>query len=177
MTELMSHTVLVEVDPPPAAYERITRLWTNSEDTILKEKWLEGVRCSLIAAELGRSKNSIIGRAGRLGLPPRQAGWPRIDTNKKNKPTTDRRHPVEKRRMIHLMELEAAPEIAPVAPVAPIDGTPLLELSESQCRWPVNTPAKDEVYLFCKARKVGGLSYCACHATVAWGGPPKRAYG
>lgn len=178
MTELMSHTVVVEIDPPPAAYERITRLWTGYEDMVLKEKWADGVRCSLIAAELGRTKNSIIGRAGRLGLPPRQAGWPRTDNNTKKKPIVDRRHPVEKRRMLHLMELEAVPEVAPMAPGEPIDGTPLLELSENQCRWPVNEPTKGEVYLFCKASKVGESSYCACHAMIAaWGGPARRSYG
>lgn len=44
------------------------RLWTPSEDATLSEMWASN-RVAIIADKLGRSSNSIIGRADRLRLP------------------------------------------------------------------------------------------------------------
>lgn len=53
--------------------------WTPSEDDTLRGLWRDGHSTAEIGRRMGRTKNSIIGRAHRLDLPPR--GSP-IITNK-----------------------------------------------------------------------------------------------
>jgi GcrA cell cycle regulator len=48
------------------------RVWTESEDDQLKEMWGQGLPASTIAEALGKTKNSVIGRRSRLGIPQRE---------------------------------------------------------------------------------------------------------
>jgi hypothetical protein len=43
--------------------------WTPNEDAVLKAEWQAGADLKSVAIKLRRSKNSVIGRADRLGLP------------------------------------------------------------------------------------------------------------
>src|SRR5262249_26298465 len=43
-------------------------LWPARDDEILRDGWAKGKSGSQIAAELNRTKNSVIARANRLGL-------------------------------------------------------------------------------------------------------------
>ena len=45
--------------------------WRDYEDTALMQAWMSGKTASHIGRLLGRTKNSVIGRARRLGVPPR----------------------------------------------------------------------------------------------------------
>ena len=44
--------------------------WTDRDDAILRRMWLQGMPAAVIGENLGRTRNAIIGRAGRIGLPP-----------------------------------------------------------------------------------------------------------
>lgn len=48
-----------------------TAAWRPEEDARLRALWADGLSTNAIAAALGRSKNSVIGRAHRLKLPAR----------------------------------------------------------------------------------------------------------
>ena len=43
-------------------------LWTEEENRILKKLWGSGMTARHIAAEIGRSRGAVIGRANRLGM-------------------------------------------------------------------------------------------------------------
>ncbi len=45
--------------------------WTADEDRALRRYWKDGLTGTAIAARLGRTKNSVIARAHRLGLEKR----------------------------------------------------------------------------------------------------------
>jgi hypothetical protein len=48
--------------------------WTPEQDALLRELWAEGLSAEKIAQRIpGRSRNSVIGRAHRMGLAPRQS--------------------------------------------------------------------------------------------------------
>lgn len=47
-------------------------------------------------------------------------------------------------------------------------GFQLMELSPYQCRWPINTPEKGELYLFCGASCGIKLPYCKAHSRIAY---------
>ena len=45
--------------------------WTEDQIDQLKELWGEGLSTSEIGRKLGVTKNAVVGKAHRLGLPPR----------------------------------------------------------------------------------------------------------
>ena len=53
-----------------------TSPWTAQRDDQLRALWASGLPTKAIGAAMGISKNSVIGRAHRLGLPPRESPLP-----------------------------------------------------------------------------------------------------
>lgn len=47
--------------------------WTAERDAVLAHKWAAGLSTARIAADMGTTKNAVVGRAHRLGLPPRRS--------------------------------------------------------------------------------------------------------
>lgn len=62
--------------PPPALTSHV---WTEDAVDTLKRLWTFGASCSQIAKHLGTgfTKNSVLGKARRIGLPPRKYQAPR----------------------------------------------------------------------------------------------------
>ena len=50
--------------------------WTPERTDLLKSLWNEGLPTSQIGVRLGVSKNAVVGKAHRLGLPKRQSPIP-----------------------------------------------------------------------------------------------------
>jgi hypothetical protein len=118
---------------------------TPEEESYLRAEHAKGTTYPLIAAAVGMSCASLARRIRRLGLPKRKAV---------KKPPAGRRRPPRPAR--------AVIAIAPPPPRPPRpDGVPLLDLTQSECRWPVrDTPS----YLFCAEPVAGpGISWCADH--------------
>jgi GcrA cell cycle regulator len=42
--------------------------WTDAEVAQLRNLYTEGLTCSAIAGETGRTRNAVIGKLGRIGL-------------------------------------------------------------------------------------------------------------
>jgi len=90
--------------------------WTKVEDAELQRLWLVGISCSAIADKIGggRNKNSIIGRAKRLGLPVKRKSAPRTKPRKKpawhNKPSLPPPSrilgPPSVEKGVHILDLE-----------------------------------------------------------------------
>jgi GcrA cell cycle regulator len=123
--------------------------WSEEEQERLKELWttteLSATRIGLI---LSKSKNAIIGRAHKLGLPARRVGI-------KVSPLTG----LEKRKAMELLTTTNATELE-FGGLEPL--TNYLEVPDSGCRWP------GEAELSCCGRPKARGSYCEAHA--------KRAY-
>jgi GcrA cell cycle regulator len=126
-----------------------------------------GLTCSQIAAEIGVSRNAVIGKMNRLGLsraksaratePARQrAAW---------RPKSDNVTRLFSQRRI-LMRLPPEPP-APPETIRNGNGCSLLELSPGKCRWPINEPGAAD-FCFCAHQQVEGLPYCVGHARVAY---------
>lgn len=62
------YTTLKRCGIKPAPDNRVD--WSEEDDRVLETRWREGWYAFQIALALGRSKNSVIGRAHRLGLGP-----------------------------------------------------------------------------------------------------------
>lgn len=145
----------------------VNRYWTPAEDLHLRKRWEEGAFGSVIGKELSRTKNSVIGRANRLGLAKRNSGWPTKNNAAIRKLPEGSRRNVREAALKLFAQIADAPEIVPAASADGVEGTPLLELRDGQCRWPLNDPWGGKL-LFCKEMAIEKSSYCACHTRRAW---------
>src|SRR5271168_3955976 len=103
-----------------------------------------GLTCSQIAAEIGVTRNAVIGKIHRLGLGP---GRPAAAPGRACPPRTRRPRLPSQRQMLRLISADA-PRTANGAAVdsAPVDSAQhcsLLELAQGKCRWPVSDPGSN----------------------------------
>lgn len=158
--------------------------WTPERVEQLRTFVVTGLSCSQIAAEIGVSRNAVIGKIHRLGLAPgRPAGTPARAC-----PPRARRPRFSPRMFPRLMCVGvASPANAGLAKVGashiangagPFVGHPavesaqpcsLLELARGKCRWPVGDQVSGAAeFSFCGNDVIAGFSYCAAHTRMAY---------
>lgn len=153
--------------------------WSDTDDALLRKLHRDGQSYAAIAITMGRSRNSVLGRAHRIKLPARAIiiARPRHDPMKRlpRKPPAKRAPPArgsqgEKLRAI----LESGP--VPSTDDASIEASArvkLVDLTNSSCRWPLGDPHAPD-FGFCPHQKVPGLPYCAGHSARAYAPPVPR---
>jgi GcrA cell cycle regulator len=148
--------------------------WTPERVEQLRSFVVTGLTCSQIAAQIGVSRNAVIGKIHRLGL---SSGRPPGGAARSCPPRA--RHPraPSQGRLLRLMWSDGAragnTESGPAA-VASAQPCSLLDLERGKCRWPLgNTGAGD--FSFCGNAAADGISYCAGHARMAYRVPARRS--
>jgi len=144
-------------------------IWTPEEESLLAKLWDEGYSASAIAAHFPyATRNSIIGKKARLGLPLRKVPGKRLPLRK-----------VPGKRLPKLAATSVQPIIPAeiIAPVKPLDSRPTLEsMRHFDCHWPMwgdhEHPQGDDIR-FCGEPIVRG-SYCFAHAERAYVVPKAR---
>lgn len=120
----------------------LSDFWTPEREARLAELCREGLRDSHIAEILGCTKNMVVGKRYRAGVPsPFPPG--------------------------NLPKPPARP--VPVCEPVPAGGVTITELSHWHCRWPNGDPSHAS-FRYCGARKRGGGPYCGPHHELAF--PP-----
>lgn len=143
--------------------------WTDDRVAHLKAGWAAGHSCRTIANALGVSRNAVIGKVHRLGLPGRALRHKKV-ARSGMRPTYVRQQPRPKpkpsRRPSPLFDILAnpPPHIDDVARFK------FHALEPHHCRWPVNEPGAHE-FGFCGCPRAPGLSYCPSHAARAYAAP------
>lgn len=151
--------------------------FTAEEDAHLIQRWNEGASASVIGAELGRSKNSVIGRVHRLCLPQRIAsktlyGAAALAAAK----TRTERKPVAPLVSLAPLACLAAPPRQPRQPPAPPQKAPeppKPKRRPSACQWPLGEPGS-KGFRLCGDPAADGYPYCAIHCRVAYHNWPIR---
>ena len=155
--------------------------WTEERVDVLKKLWAEGLSASQIAARLGGiTRNAVIGKVHRLGLSGR-ATTSRVKPARARKLKSARAHNGPRLGLFSssntaMRSLNQAGE--PMREevyrsqyeelVIPVDErVDLVDLKESQCRWPIGDPQETEFH-FCGKDKSEGGPYCAYHAEIAY---------
>jgi len=153
--------------------------WTAAEDARLRFLWAEGFSASEIGKELGRTRNSVIGRKTRLKIDQRSikeireraatgARHARARRMKRNEPPKIKRHPTRP-----VLDGHAIPTIAVDVSALkgrawePLPGSqpkPLHELGTRDCRWSVS----DSVHIFCAEQATRDYGYCLTHSAMAF---------
>ena len=121
-------------------------VWNEEKLNKLKSLWDKGLPITKIGLELGVSRNSIAGKAHRLGLPKRnspisKSGDPRKNNNKADI-QTDKELPLK----LLLRDVE---------------------WSRNRCCWPLGDP-KLPGFSFCGTSIIPGRPYCEEHSKLAY---------
>jgi GcrA cell cycle regulator len=139
--------------------------WTDERVTTLKDWATAGLTASQIGAEMGITRNSVIGKLGRIGVP--LAGAP-TNPKKQRAPRVHNPlgpHGLRARRKSPAPAQEPEPEIIDLPPDESAFACTLLELTPDACRFPLGDPSKPE-FRFCGEQHVGG-PYCRRHHRLA----------
>ncbi len=148
--------------------------WTSERVEQLKGCIRAGLTCSQIAAEIGVTRNAVIGKMNRLGLsrPKDAAAVPRA--RGKDWEGAEPKRAAWGARSVRLFSqhrilVALPPEPAAFAGATATDGRgcSLLDLNPGQCRWPISETGAADFY-FCGANQVEGLPYCGGHARMAY---------
>ncbi len=147
-------------------------LWTSEEDAALRLHIADRLSASQIATTLGngRSRNSIIGRAHRLGLSVNSVRKVKGKRKRKRNRRFNRGGSTPEQRATAWDEYLKASDLPPDQSERPVR---LLNLKPWSCRWPLGDPQSDD-FRFCGDRKHGRHSYCARHCNVAFLPLPPR---
>jgi GcrA cell cycle regulator len=141
--------------------------WTNERIELLKQHFEAGLSCREIAADIGVSRNAVIGKLSRLNLTRGRSVDERRLQDKNFAPA---RAPKAVPRLQFEMLATIYGETNEPAINRPIDEAnrcSLMELGENRCRWPISTPGADD-FCFCGNAASDGQSYCAGHSRLAY---------
>jgi len=142
--------------------------WTPEKVSTLEERWLAGYTSAEIGAEIGASKNAVIGKARRLGLPSRlqedfvQRGraYKRDASLPPPSAPTKIERPVKAKTIKkRLSETPLPPEKEPVFKTVM---EAVLELKSGACRWPYGEPHQNKL-AFCGEPTFEKYPYCLRH--------------
>ena len=121
-------------------------VWDKKNLERLKKLWDEGLPITKIGLELGVSRNSIAGKAHRLGLPKRNSPISKSGEPRKNKGMSNFETSKELPLKILLREVE---------------------WSRNRCCWPIGDP-KLPGFSFCGTSIMPGRPYCEEHSNLAY---------
>ena len=167
----------------PASLKKPDVLWTAEEDVELEKAWGAGESARDIAARLGRSRNSVIGRVNRRGLTAKLRGAAFVPRPRPAKPPKPVLWKFEKiappakiakpdnsgrfRPTVVAMNFKTP---APVLPPKSKDWVEPLMIDimdlrhKFHCSYPVD--GEDQT-MYC-GHKTGGHSYCPYHRSVMY---------
>ena len=146
--------------------------WTDAVVARLKELRQGGWSASEIAAKLDcPSRNSVIGKLHRMGLPCPNIRRAQADGPRKQKLTRPSSPRIPRRVKA---EAAAIPSVAPLPPISYEDCIELEHLEPSHCRWPVEKDGQSMRYCGRKTCDRSSGVYCSGHAEIAYDGKVSR---
>jgi len=125
-----------------------TKNWTKDNINTLNELWVKDMSARQIGLIVGKTRNAVIGKANRLGLPRKKNsdynvetvahnGWLKGNSKKVTLPEIDKISQGKRKYK-------------------------LIELKQDQCRWGIGDP-KNSNFHFCGAKIKGREPYCEYH--------------
>jgi GcrA cell cycle regulator len=129
-----------------------------------------GLTCSEIAAEIGVTRNAVIGKISRLGLAlGRKRGAMPGRMRAARAPAPAPARPARMARVLRAIAAMTPTEsFATEAPaIESARRCSLLDLAGGGCRWPLGDPGKAD-FGFCGNDAIAGFSYCAGHMRMAY---------
>lgn len=149
--------------------------WTEAEDATLRKLVDDGLSAGLICGQMGRSRNSVVGRAHRLSirLKGNDTLGRKVRTVAAPSPSPVRRAPwAVSGAERHQETVEPAKLTQP--PLAELGEVLFLEAGARRCRYPASEVRPVEAFMVCGERTLDGSSYCLHHYRVSRAPTPAR---
>jgi GcrA cell cycle regulator len=146
--------------------------WDDKSKSKLRNLWLSGLSATKIGAQMGLSKNAVIGKAHRMNLPLRAkpiAFATRSGVSKKRDKPVEVAAPKEQEKPVEAVE-SPAPVVSQQRRVL---YTPPGVIMRT-CRFPSGDPRKSD-FRFCGKPTVTGKPYCAACCNIAYARPMRAA--
>jgi len=164
----------------PALQPTFQPTWTTERIELLKNRFEAGLSCRQIAADIGVSRNAVIGKLSRLNLTREKT----IDLRRRARKSAakgavkgPRLKTTPRLQYRMLQAVYAEPEVLfDDDTIGEEHRCSLLELSEQRCRWPISTPGAED-FCFCGNTPVEGLPYCPGHTRLAYRPSSRAARG
>jgi hypothetical protein len=163
----------------------INRSWTEEEDSCLKAMLKKGETAQKIAVALGRTRNSVIGRAWRIKNSDhvinydkrrsykRTLGYKKVVESRKDGQTKMGRSP-DKKNLLKFLENRKSKRalrklVGRKSSVIPRPGCDIHSLREGHCRYIISGTAStgEDAYKYCGHPTIY-KSYCYKHANVVY---------
>ena len=149
--------------------------WTDERINELQKLWKEGLSASQIAARLGGvSRNAVIGKVHRLGLPERASSPGGRPRGSKTKNRSGGSGGYRRRVGVRVVGNTLAYYDADYEPatfedvVVPLSKKmQLVELTDQTCKWPSGDPTEPD-FSFCGHKTKEEKPYCEYHSRVAF---------
>lgn len=150
-----------------------TNPWTPELTERLVALTKAGDSGSAIAAKLGVTRSAVIGKVHRLGMQLGNCrnGNGQIRTGRPQKPVLTSFNKYRNRKAKSKPEFQKAP--IPPPNIEDIPRKAFAELSENDCRFPVNDPRLPG-FGFCALPRIPGSAYCSGHHARCWQPVPIR---
>lgn len=138
--------------------------------------WNEGLSTAEIGRRLDVTKNAVVGKVHRLGLPKRQSpirgdAGVKMASSVKSRPSEQPKTAPQPKKVIAAQapaRPKVASEPAPSHEHEEIGTVVSLEhLNHGQCSWPIGDPESED-FRFCGQKVVPGRPYCAYHCAKAY---------
>jgi len=149
-------------------------IWTDERVELLKLRWAEGFSASAVAIELGNglTRNAILGKINRLGIPAREVVNYRVSGARIVSASTPKPRRVNPPRL-RLEEIGLTPLPPPAPEIFTAEHFCTLEqLTAHSCRWPTwpaDAPPSEKFFCGTPTADVfGGRPYCWLHSRVAF---------
>ena len=154
---------LLGIPPRKAVRTKANGGWSKDDDGHLAKLWNANLTTVEIGARLDRSKNSVIGRAHRIGLPAKFYNPLPPELRKFRRAETQRRYRERLGPQANTIknQLWRAKKSEPIVHDDGLTPLTILQASEHSCRWPLDNG------MFCGQNRWKG-SFCQLHAAKAY---------
>jgi GcrA cell cycle regulator len=154
-------------------------VWTDEKIATVIRLKDTGLSAREIGEAIGGTKNIVIGKLHRLGMPlgkkPQTPPKPRVTVERKGpakRPALKTAEkPVQRPRFVEAPVVASAPVLRLVSV-----GKPITSLFPHECRWPVS-PDDAEMHLFCASRIATAGPYCDHCRTLAYAADSRPRVG
>lgn len=141
--------------------------WTDERVELLRSHFEAGLTCRQIAADIGVSRNAVIGKLSRLDLTRgRGSDERRVNGKRSDGVRTAKAIPRLHYEMLAAIYGETGSPLTH-EPIDDANRCSLLELTDNRCRWPISTPGADD-FCFCGNSSLDGQPYCPGHSRLAY---------
>ena len=145
--------------------------WTHEREKELRKLWAEGHSCSTIGDKIGNTRNAVIGKVHRLGLPERaQPAHPVKRPRKLAFPRAEKQISVSNTGSSPIPTIGSQLKVIESDAFKPVNGNRrilVVDLTSMMCRWPLGNPGSED-FTFCGATKCSSNdAYCQEHRRVA----------